>query len=109
MDFPAITHHGGVHVIIGSCHQLHLDDGASLFVGCGMVQGADARPDVGRGELGFGVDGVQALVVTHVHLDHVGRIPALFGAGLRGPILCGDPSAKLLPFMHRKCLSARDQ
>lgn len=96
MDFSAITHHGGVHGITGSCHQLHLDDGASLLVDCGMAQGADARLDVGPGELGFGGGGVLALVVTHVHLDHVGRIPALFGAGFRGPVLCSEPSAKLL-------------
>ncbi|QXI39794.1 MBL fold metallo-hydrolase [Pseudomonas xantholysinigenes] len=99
MDFPAITHHGGVHGITGSCHQLHLDDGASLLVDCGMAQGADARLDVGPGELGFGVGGVLVLVVTHVHLDHVGRIPTLFGAGFRGPILCSEPSAKLLPLV----------
>lgn len=45
------------------------------------------------------MQGIQALVITHVHLDHVGRIPALLAAGYRGPILCSVPSARLLPLV----------
>lgn len=65
MDFPANTHHGGVYGITGSCYQLHFDNRASLLVDCGMVEGADARLDMGPGELGFGIGGVQLLVITH--------------------------------------------
>jgi metallo-beta-lactamase family protein len=35
--------------------------------------------------------------VTHVHVDHVGRIPYLLAAGFRGLIYCSRPSAELLP------------
>jgi len=42
---------------------------------------------------------VRALLVTHVHIDHVGRIPWLLAAGFKGPILCGEPSARLLPLV----------
>lgn len=45
------------------------------------------------------MEGVHALVVTHVHLDHGGRIPALLSAGYRGPIYCSESSAKLLPLV----------
>ena len=38
-------------------------------------------------------------MVTHVHIDHVGRIPSLLGAGFRGPIYCSEPSALLLPLV----------
>ena len=44
-------------------------------------------------------DGVKALIVTHVHIDHVGRIPWLLAAGFKGPIICSQPSAKLLPLV----------
>jgi metallo-beta-lactamase family protein len=37
--------------------------------------------------------------VTHVHIDHVGRIPNLLAAGFDGPILCSEPSARLLPIV----------
>jgi metallo-beta-lactamase family protein len=42
--------------------------------------------------------------VTHVHLDHVGRIPDLIAAGYRGPILCSEPSALLLPLVLEDAL-----
>jgi metallo-beta-lactamase family protein len=47
----------------------------------------------------FPVDHLRALVLTHVHIDHCGRIPWLLAAGFRGPILCSQPSALLLPLM----------
>lgn len=87
MQFPSISHHGGTRGVTGSCHQLHLDLNTSLLVDCGLEQGAEAAPGAGSLPLGFEVQGIQALVITHVHLDHVGRIPALLAAGYRGPIL----------------------
>ncbi len=97
MTFPVITHNGGTRGVTGSCHQLHLDSATSLLIDCGLEQGADARP--ASSALGFDISGIQALVITHVHLDHVGRIPALLAAGFRGPIFCSEPSAKLLPLV----------
>ena len=78
-----ITHHGGHLGVTGSCHQLHLTETRSLLVDCGLFQGADAR---GREEMDidFPLDGIQALIVTHVHIDHIGRIPYLLEAGFRG-------------------------
>ncbi|MDZ7811562.1 MAG: MBL fold metallo-hydrolase [Arhodomonas sp.] len=54
--------------------------------------------------VGFDVDAVAALVVTHVHIDHIGRLPYLLAAGYRGPILCSRPSAELLPLMIEDAL-----
>jgi len=44
--------------------------------------------------------------LTHVHLDHVGRTPALLAAGFRGPILCSEPSAKILPLILEEASSS---
>lgn len=99
MEYPGLSHHGGTRGVTGSCHQLHLDPSTSLLVDCGLEQGAEAAPGAESAPLGFDVQGIQALVITHVHLDHVGRIPALLAAGYRGPILCSEPSARLLPLV----------
>ncbi|MDD2110098.1 MBL fold metallo-hydrolase [Pseudomonas asiatica] len=99
MEYPVLSHHGGARGVTGSCHQLHLDPSTSLLIDCGLEQGAEAAPGAASAPLGFGVQGIQALVITHVHLDHVGRIPALLAAGYRGPILCSEPSARLLPLV----------
>lgn len=99
MEYPVLSHHGGTRGVTGSCHQLHLDPSTSLLIDCGLEQGADAASGAESAPLGFNVQGIQALVITHVHLDHVGRIPALLAAGYRGPILCSEPSARLLPLV----------
>lgn len=99
MEYPALSHHGATRGVTGSCHQLHLDAAASLLIDCGLEQGADATSGSEHSALGFDIAGIKALILTHVHLDHVGRIPALLAAGYRGPILCSEPSAKLLPLV----------
>ncbi|TVT52984.1 MAG: MBL fold metallo-hydrolase [Azoarcus sp. PHD] len=96
-----IIHHGAFRGVTGSCHQLFIDDAHSLLIDCGLFQGAETAPDGQAGpaqpDIPFSVEGIQALVATHVHIDHVGRIPWLLAAGFKGLILCSEPSARLLP------------
>lgn len=103
MSFPIIDHHGAVNGVTGSCHQLHADAANSYLIDCGLFQGAEtnASGTTGQGslEIEFPLDTVRALIATHVHIDHVGRIPYLLAAGFKGPILCSEPSAKLLPIV----------
>ena len=49
--------------------------------------------------LTLAISRVQALLVTHAHIDHIGRIPYLLMAGFNGPIICTEPTARLLPLM----------
>ncbi len=73
--------------VTGSCHQLKLANGASVLVDCGLFQGAESldresgNEDFNRKQIDFSLAGVQALVVTHCHIDHVGRLPYLLAAG----------------------------
>ena len=102
-----LRHHGAVDGVTGSCHQLLLADGPSILVDCGLFQGAETSADggaAGQLDIGFPVAGIQALVLTHVHIDHVGRIPHLLAAGFRGPILCSQASAILLPLVLEDAL-----
>ena len=93
-----ITHHGGHLGVTGSCHELHFTDSQSVLIDCGMFQGQDARGRAGM-DIDFSLDDVEALILTHVHIDHIGRIPYLFDAGFNKPIYCTKPTAKLLPIM----------
>lgn len=103
MHHPYIEHHGAKDGVTGSCHQLHMDAANSLLIDCGLFQGNDAsfngRSGADRLAIEFPLDSIKALVATHVHIDHVGRIPYLLAAGFKGPILCSEPSAKLLPIV----------
>lgn len=103
MRFPHIQHHGAQDGVTGSCHQLCIDPENSLLIDCGLFQGneasADGRSGADHPSIEFSLATVKALVVTHVHIDHVGRIPYLLAAGFKGPILCSEPSVKLLPIV----------
>ncbi|MBC8651627.1 MBL fold metallo-hydrolase [Pseudomonas sp. MTM4] len=103
MSYPQIEHHGAKDGVTGSCHQLRMNATTSLLIDCGLFQGNDAsipdEPGADRLSIEFPLDTIKALVATHVHIDHVGRIPYLLAAGFDGPILCSEPSAKLLPIV----------
>ena len=116
MGYPQIEHHGAKDGVTGSCHQLDMNATASLLVDCGLFQGNDASIPSGEGgsrlPIDFPLNTIKALVVTHVHIDHVGRIPYLLAAGFEGPILCSEASAKLLPIVLEdafKLSFSRDQ
>lgn len=98
----SIHHHGGKNGVTGSCHELRLNSGEGILIDCGLFQGAELSADGASFEqlkVTFPVEHIKALVVTHVHIDHVGRIPYLLAAGFRGPIICSEASARLLPLV----------
>jgi metallo-beta-lactamase family protein len=118
--FPKIEHHGALHGVTGSCHELRLSTEDGILVDCGLFQGDDAPEGSAERDaadrfsplIDFPVDHIKALVVTHVHLDHAGRIPYLLAAGFAGPIYCSEPSAVLLPLMLEDAVKigiSRDQ
>lgn len=100
--YPTIKHHGAIDGVTGSCHELFIDVNNSVLIDCGLFQGAEVSGSgAGANQLAidFALDNVRALLVTHCHIDHVGRIPYLVAAGFRGPIYCSEPTAKLLPLV----------
>lgn len=105
-----IQHHGAVNGVTGSCHQLNIDEQNAILIDCGLFQGADkgknSESDNSEEHLTieFDISSVQALIVTHCHIDHVGRIPYLLAAGFRGPIYATEATAALLPLVIEDAL-----
>ncbi|UTA49552.1 MBL fold metallo-hydrolase [Simiduia sp. 21SJ11W-1] len=91
-----LIHHGARAGVTGSCHELFIMPAASLLVDCGLFQG-EAEGRSSNLTLGFDCTKARCLVVTHCHIDHVGRIPALLAAGFAGNIYCTQATALLLP------------
>ncbi len=103
--YPRFIHHGGASGVTGSCHRLIADADHALLVDCGLFQGEDQHADsLEQLKVTFDLSTVKALVITHVHIDHVGRLPYLIAAGFDGPILCSQPSARLLPLVIEDAL-----
>mgnify|MGYP003631582569 FL=1 len=98
-QYPFIQHHGAVNGVTGSCHQLWLSPYDSLLIDCGLFQGAETSGGAGAEALAvtFNLESVHALIATHVHIDHIGRLPWLVAAGFKQLIHCTEPSAALMP------------
>lgn len=108
MDVPfMIHHHGASDGVTGSCHELTLQNGRGLLVDIGLFQGAETSSDgshAGVQSVDFPIDHIDALILTHCHIDHVGRLPWLLTAGFRGPIYCTRATALLLPMVIEDAL-----
>jgi metallo-beta-lactamase family protein len=100
-----IQHHGAVNGVTGSCHQLHINKNNSILIDCGLFQGTEQGDDPESSlAINFDITTVRALIVTHSHIDHVGRIPYLLAAGFRGPIYASTATAALLPLVIEDAL-----
>ncbi len=70
-------------------------DSRRYIVDCGLFQGRDARLEENYRSFGYEPRTIQAVVITHAHLDHVGRLPKLVAEGYRGPIYATEPTIEL--------------
>ena len=89
-----LSFHGGAGKVTGSNF---LVEGArgKVLVDCGIEQGADFAIEEVYGPFPYDVAAIDALVVTHAHLDHVGRIPKLVRDGFKGKIYMTPPTRDL--------------
>lgn len=92
-----ITPIGAAGEVTGSCFLVETSEGRYLL-DCGMFQGAG---DDFQKNIDFPVDPetIDAVFLTHAHLDHCGRVPRLHFLGFRGPVFATPPTCDLLPFM----------
>lgn len=95
-----LSFHGGVPDVTGSCHLV--DFGAdALLVDCGMHQGERVCGKANFEEFDFDLHKVRAVLVTHAHYDHCGRLPLLIKRGYKGQIFCTPPTRALVELVLR--------
>ncbi|WP_456382556.1 MBL fold metallo-hydrolase RNA specificity domain-containing protein [Hydrogenimonas sp.] len=85
---------GAAEEVTGSCHLLKLENGVRVLVDCGMFQG-EREDEKNRQPFGFDPKKIDVLLITHAHLDHVGRIPKLVKEGFDGIIVATKATFEL--------------
>ncbi len=88
-EVPRITFYGATRQVSGSCHILETGDGVYL-VDCGSFISDVPDPDAANRELPFEAKEIKAVLLTHAHADHTGRLPLLYKKGFRGTVYCTD-------------------
>ena len=93
-----IHFHGAAGQVTGSMHLVECA-GKHVLLDCGMQQGSREMEAANAEPFPFEPASLDAVVVSHAHIDHIGRIPQLVARGFRGPIFAQEATAELMPIM----------
>ena len=95
-----ITFHGAAQTVTGSRHLISLN-GHHLLLDCGLYQGR--RKETYQRNLNFPFDptGIEAVILSHAHIDHIGNLPNLVRQGYEGPIHATYATTHLTDIMLR--------
>ncbi len=89
---------GAAGEVTGSCHVLRFG-GKQVLLDCGMIQGSHRDEQRNRDPFPFDAAQIDAVVLSHAHLDHCGRLPLLVKRGFRGPIYAQEASCELVAIL----------
>lgn len=94
----SLTFHGAARTVTGSCMEFRSGD-TRVLVDCGMFQGSRSLEALNHQPLAFDPRQIDAVLLTHAHIDHSGMLPRLAAEGYKGPIWCTQETADLLEYM----------
>ena len=103
-----LSFYGGAGKVTGS-NFLITGERGKVLIDCGIEQGADFVEANAYGPFPYDVREIDALIVTHAHLDHVGRIPKLVKDGFHGKIYMTPPTRDLAELILRDSVSILGQ
>lgn len=94
-----VTSYGAAGTVTGSCHLVKLGS-IKILIDCGMFQG-EGSSDGERNYEPFEFDPAEIdfLIITHAHLDHIGRVPKLIKDGFNGTIIATKPTKDIAQIM----------
>lgn len=95
---PSITFHGAAGTVTGSCMEVRGGSG-TVLIDCGLYQGSRTLEELNRAPFAFDVHAIDAVILTHAHIDHSGLLPKLLAHGYAGPIFCTPATRNLLYHM----------
>lgn len=93
-----LSFHGAAETVTGSKYLLDAD-GVRVLIDCGMFQGLKQLRLLNWQHQPFDAAGIQAVALTHAHIDHSGQLPLLVKQGFRGPIYCTGATSELVEIL----------
>jgi len=99
---------GGVETVTGSQHLVEAD-GMMVLRDCGLYQGRRKEAREINSRFPFNVGSLDAVVLSHAHIDHCGNTPSLAREGYRGPIHATTATAALCEIMLRDAARIQEQ
>ena len=99
---------GAAGEVTGSCHILRIN-GNRVLLDCGLIQGGRKQEARNYDEFPFRVADIDAVVLSHAHLDHSGRLPLLVKRGYKGPIYVQHASRALAEVLLRDAASLAER
>ena len=97
---PSISFFGAAGEVTGSCY-IVTHGKTRVMVDMGMHQGEKEADEHNRRLPNGDLSTLDAVVLTHAHLDHCGRLPLLIKAGYKGPIFCTPATAEVTGIILR--------
>jgi len=94
----SISFHGGVGTVTGSKYLLECK-GRKILVDCGLFQGPSELRERNWREQPFKAEELDAVIITHAHIDHTGFLPRLVRLGFSGPVFTSNATADLLKIL----------
>jgi metallo-beta-lactamase family protein len=95
---PRVTFWGAAHTVTGSMHLVEAG-GLRVLLDCGAFQGRRAESYERNSRFPFAPRDIDAVVVSHSHIDHIGNLPTLVNQGFAGPIYCTPATRDLMAVM----------
>jgi len=94
-----LSFHGATQEVTGSCYLVETRDGSRVLLECGMHQGRREEEEGNAQPFPFEPGSLDAVVISHAHIDHSGLLPRLVASGYRGPIFATEATCELMDLM----------
>ena len=95
-----VEFYGAAGEVTGSCHLVQIGD-VRILLDCGLIQGSSKDEDRNREPFPFDPQSINAVILSHAHIDHSARIPLLVKRGFKGTIYAQRASCDLCRTMLR--------
>ena len=107
-DEPTLTFWGAASAVSGSMHLLDAAN-TQILLDCGLYQGRREEARQRNAHFPFHPKQLDAVIVSHAHIDHCGNLPTLVKQGFDGPIYCTPPTRDLLRIMLRDSAKIQEE